>query len=226
MEKKISNAFTYMFKDAQWKYKLLVLTLLSVPSVYQSYLKDIKHVKEPQLILLLLVIITSILMSGYISKCIQNIIYSNAENAPMLPAWEDDFGGYFIIGLKKILAGILILIALIPGTLLIIPLLVFIFLTIALERIFCERFDITSYYAWKKAFNLIKLNPTKYIQIILMYIPLVLALGLITLLFFNTPFILVILPVVATYYALVSAYLKGIVGSESEVKIDDVVIES
>lgn len=223
MEKKISNAFTYMFKDTEWKYKLIVLTLLSVPSVYNSYLKDIKHVKEPQILLLLLVIITSILISGYMSKCIQNIIYSNAE-APSLPAWEDDFWGYLIIGLKKILAGILILIALIPGTLLIIPLLIFIFLSIALERIFCEKFDITAYYAWKKAFNLIKLNPGKYIQIILMYIPLIIALAIIALIFFSTPLILVVLPIVTTYYMLVSAYLKGIVGSEAEVEAQEIII--
>lgn len=224
MEKKISNAFTYMFKDPKWVYKLVVLTLLSVPSFYHSYLKDVKHVKEPQIILLLFVIITSILMSGYVSKCVQNVIYSNPETLPSLPAWEDDFGGYLIIGLKKILASLLIVIALIPGTFLIIPLLAFMILDIALERIFCENFDITAYYAWKKAFNLIKLNPTKYVQIILMYIPLIIILGIVALIFSSTPFVLVVLPIVTTYYTLVSAYLKGIVGSEAEIKAEEIAI--
>lgn len=214
MEKKISNAFTYMFKDSEWKYKMLILVLLTVPSVYQSYLKDIKHIKEPQILLLIAVIFTSILISGYVAKCIQNIIFSNAENNIQLPAWEDNFWGYFVIGIKKILASLLIVIALIPASILIVPLIIFIFISIVLERIFCEEFNMTSYFQWGKAFDLIKQNPRKYIQILLTYIPLVIILGIITLLFFKTPFILVVLPVVTSYYALVSAYLKGIIGSE------------
>ena len=219
MEKSIKNAFTFMFKDPDWIYKLSILALLSVPSSYISYLNHTNSANSANflngafLLLCIVSMVTSLIVSGYFSKCTQNIIFATHEEANLLPAWEDNFGGFVTIGLKKMLGGLLIGLVILPASLLVIPILIFAFISIALERIFCQEFKISSYFAWRKAFNLIKEDGGRYFLILLTYIPLVLILAVIMLIFMKIPAILmVVLPIITAYYMLVSAYLVGSLG--------------
>lgn len=214
MEKKISTAFTYMFKDNDFAYKFIILILLTVPSIYISYLEHVQGIKTPPILLQVLSWVTGIIASGYFAKCTHNIIFSELDETNLLPKWEDDFWGYFGIGFLKGIAYLLITIALIPASILIVPLLIFLFLTLALDRIFCTDFKMGAYFQWKKAYGLVKQNMSKYIKIALMYIPLTVILVLFVLLFAKTAVLYVAVPIVTTYYMLVSAYLVGIVGSE------------
>lgn len=223
MEKSISNAFTYMFKDEDWKYKLGILAMLSFPAMYQSYLADIKGVKEPLLILSILAAITSIIISGFYAKCTQNVIFSESETPNLLPKWEDSFFHYFVIGLKKIVATIIIYIIMIPASILVIPAVIFAILYPALERVFCTEFKVTSYFSWKRATSLRKQNPSLYIKILLL--PFLIILFFVVIMFVITeisPLLFAIIsPLIICYFFLVYAYLVGMIGSEENVVSDE-----
>lgn len=215
MEKQISKAFTFMFQDEDWKYKIILLVLLTFPSSYISYLNSSNQLKTAPIFLVIVSIITSLIISGYFAKCTQNIIFATPDDVNLLPKWEDNFLSFISIGFKKFLGSLLIGIVMLPASLLIIPLLIFAYITIALERVFCEEFKISSYFAWKRAFDLIAQDGGRYFKILLAFIPLALLLVVVMLLFIKLPIILmIVIPAITAYYMLVSAYLIGAIGTE------------
>lgn len=75
----ISNAFKYIFKDNNWKYKFAILALLEFPYWYFAY--TIQFQKDSlgmlnKLALLIFSLITMPFAIGYIAKCTHNIIVS------------------------------------------------------------------------------------------------------------------------------------------------------
>lgn len=238
MEKSFGNAFTYMFKDKDFKKKIGILSIFLFIifaffgyAIYLSILiahnpKDVAlKIKEP-IINLLSPIITIIMffVSGYIFKCTHNVIKSNAEEETiLLPNWQDDFFSYFMIAAKKCGSILGIYTLLIPTILLLgIPFIIFFILILALERIFCEEFKFDSFFKWKEAFQLIKNNIGLYISIILT----LLLFGLInfvlifTMFKFKVHFVLIaiIMTLFNSYIVLVGAYLEGIVGEKKKTK--------
>lgn len=105
----IANAFTFMFKDSDWKYKLMLLLFITIPSSLMAYLSEnFKNVKtdDPQLLIYVAIFfivvtsITTLLFEGYCDKCSQ--IVMNAKNKTtnknLLPHWENNFWGFVKIG--------------------------------------------------------------------------------------------------------------------------------
>ncbi len=126
MEKSISNAFTYMFKDSDWKYKLFVMLMfMSPPYILQGILPQLSTmIKTPAnssigfiialaVVLIVVTIIFFLTLSGYSIKCANNIIYSNEDSSydSLLPKWEDDFGQFLKLGLKYVAAILLLMFA-------------------------------------------------------------------------------------------------------------------
>ncbi|MEI8129510.1 MAG: hypothetical protein WCG95_07845, partial [bacterium] len=85
MEKSIKNAFTYMFKDSDWKYKLFVMLMfMSPPYILQGILPQLSTmIKTPAnssigfiialtVVLIVVTIIFSLTLSGYYIKCANN----------------------------------------------------------------------------------------------------------------------------------------------------------
>lgn len=235
MEKKISNAFTYMFKDEDWKYKISIFTGLSfIPCLLLQIINLIsKHPIIPNPLFLgvfaifsIIILFSSIfLLIGYTSKCIQNIVFSDGAETALLPKWEDNFNNYYSIGAKKISGVILIGLALIPSVLLLgIPFLIFYILLLALDQTFCTKFKVSSYFAWKEAMNLIKANVGQYIIIILLYfIFTVIFNAVFNILFFicgSVPsfgvvsICIILESIIMAYIALMEAFLIGIIGGD------------
>lgn len=117
MEKKISSAFTYIFKDSEWKFKsfiIYMITLLPFGLTYlmQVHLLDQIKVKSAadlgsltSLISILILVyvvsfILNILMYGYENKSIHNIILLNKfpDNPNFMPRWEENFFDFFRVG--------------------------------------------------------------------------------------------------------------------------------
>lgn len=227
MEKKISNAFTYMFKDSDWMFKFAILAGLGFPSIYLSYFAE-QNKLNPTLTQLttlvgiaIITLITSPIICGYLVKCAQNIIFAKSPNPNILPVWEDNFLNYFIIGIKYAIAVLLIGIVIIPGILLIIPFLMYLFLSLALSRVFCTELKISSYFAWKTAMDLIKQDTGKYIRILLTQFVVALIYSLSINLLTKSLIGMIIALFFFTYFVFISAYFIGIIGSEEATVIEE-----
>lgn len=239
MEKSISNAFTFMFKDSDWLYKLGILIMLyAIPGVcFVLSMPDINTLKtslegitglaalQPLLSLFIPSLVLSIILYpfifGYFAKCTHNVIKNNWGDPLALPNWEDDFFSYFLIGIKRCIAMIIIGVVLsFSGFLLFIPALIFGLITVALDKVFCTNFDISAYFKWGKAFKIVSSDTKLYFNVLIVlflvgllmgfvqYIPSVLKLPNLLVVFLSA--------ISSVYFYLVFAYLTGIVGQELE----------
>lgn len=237
MEKSISDAFLYMFKDKDWPKKAGILAF-SFFFIFAIFCKEIsifpmliKHNKEANLMAQTLRIVSpvvaliNVFISGYLSKCTQNVIKNNGQEDILLPNWQDDFFNYFIIGAKRITSKIGIYILLLPTIFLLgIPIIIFEFLCIPLGKIFCSEFKFDSYFKWKEAYKLIKNNVGLYIWILLimLIINILSILLFVVLFYFKIPSGInaIILAIITTYSCFVFAYLVGIVGDNKKLELE------
>lgn len=223
MEKSIKNAFTFMFEDKDWKYKLFVLSALAFPSFYLNYqgenLKQSLAVNAGNifsllwfiLLMLIFIIYCTFLFEGYCCKCTQNIIFSNENTTQndLLPEWENNFWGFSKIGiLFSVGVGLLGLVVAL-ASILIIPIFLYLFAYVALKTLFCIDFKIGAFFAWGKAKELIGLNSNKYWSVILSSFGVYFAFGIIAFIC-SKSLVLVFLGAFAQAYVfLVMAYLRG-----------------
>lgn len=236
MNKTISSAFTYMFNDKDWVYKLFILSMLALPESVIGYMgekiKTLYHNLNSTTISCLIAlgiisIMAYLIFIGYCSKCCHNIINADAVTSRnnLLPKWEDDFGQFLKIGFSynlalaaitgvfALLIGLgfvdksLILIIAIP---LLIFALIFSYYFTALEAIFCTKFELTSFFKLKKAHKLVSNNTGKYILILTLISIVSILSGLIPALFIKSHVALLLAPILQVYTFLVFAYFKGI----------------
>lgn len=234
MEKSILNSFTFMFTDKDWLYKLGIFTMLfAAPGFYLAFtLPNTEALKtmgaQSFLPIFMPVIVLSIIVYpftlGYLAKCTQNVINDSVYEAGYLPNWEDGFFNYFALGIKRILAMLLICLLLIPGSILLcIPWLIYGFITCALDNVFCTNFEIGAYFKWGKAFKIIGANFGLYIQILMVIFFLGLFFALFQLLFsllkLSSLLVLVLQSLGTVYTSLVAAYLTGLIGENEEDQI-------
>jgi hypothetical protein len=231
MEKIIGSAYSYMFKDSDWKYKLLVFLLLAVPSGIAMYIQmnpakltaftTSLGLDTQNLFLLLTMLIVVVIaggtFTGYSLSIARNVALSNHSQADVLPKWEENFWGFFVFAF---LSGVAIFIAelvLIIPFLLIIPALVFYFILPALMYIFCTEKKVTSFLAWKTAFKIVGENVGRYFAILLLILvnSILSAVLCIVLSFAIKDFSLILLPFVLAYTNLVNFYLFGIVSNRA-----------
>lgn len=235
MEKKISNAFTYMFNDKDWILKFGLIVLLYMPTTYLSYINDIKKTELSafySLILFIVSLISIALYIGYLSKFTNMVINFQSDSEMKLPDWKNNFKNYFILGLKRGIALFLLGLVFLPLVFVttlftkIFPLFIILFLVFvglcitslfiftALDNIFCTNFSLTSYFQWSKAFNIINTNMGLYLS--------VLGLGILLTLFslifehIKLPVIIhtLISSIYIAYSGLVYAYLTGIISKD------------
>lgn len=241
MEKSIKNAFTFMFKDKNLNYKVLIIFLLCIPSFYSSYFLFLNKINISSNIKFLLVLslvigyLFKVMIYGYFTKFIHNVITSKNDDIIALPEWKGNISNYLFLGIKKIFSLFLVLTVLWLSTTIlgiisniifhtIIPafislyilLLAFVFLYTALDNIFCTDFKISSFFAWKTAKNIIFTNIKIYFQVFLIAItPLVLMQ-----IFGSTKSLifvyLIVLPIISIYLNIVYAYLVGIINQNKE----------
>lgn len=231
MEKSISSAFTYMFKDEDWKYKLLILVLLSIPSafysLFQLYPEAAKNIFfSPDLssgiffTASVVMLIAALFSKGYCLKCIQTISKSNFDEQPeLLPRWENNFSEYFKLALLFFVAMIISGVVLLIPFIFVIPALVFYFLMPALYSIFCQDFKVTSFLAWRKAFAIVKQDSGLYLKVIFTYLGIAVVLVIATILckFISKQIVMVVLPILIAYTELVYAFLYGLIGQNAEI---------
>lgn len=224
MEKSIQNAFTYMFKDNEWTYKLFILMMLYLPGAYYSSITtglNVEAIKSninfnAVIIGIVVSAISVTISTGYLAKCTHNIIKNEGE-AFRMPCWEDDFFSYFFIGIKKGFAIFITSLLLLPTIILLaIPLLIFSFIFLALDNIFCVDFKLDAYFAWKKAFSIIVSNNKLYYIILFLGFILSLVPSVFYLIKLPTIIFSLLFAACMTYTALVYAYLIGIVNRDGE----------
>jgi hypothetical protein len=226
MEKSISKAFTFMFKDSDWKYKLFVLAALAFPGMFLGYQSEtlkttIKGMAATSdnlfsiavfyLLILIFIIACTFIFEGYCCKCTQKIIYANGQTSEndVLPKWEDEFWEYSKIGVSFSIGVGFLGLAVALGSILIIPLLFYIVGYVALKTLFCVDFKMGSFFAWKKALRLMNSNFSHYFSVILCSLGIYIAFGLVAYLC-STSLVLVFLGAFAQAYVyLVLAYLRG-----------------
>jgi len=219
MEKSKAKAFTFMFEDSDWKYKLFILTSLAFPTSFLAYQSDnlkqifkvgIENAFLPVGFLLLLLILTvasTFLFEGYCCKCTQKVIYSNERN--LLPQWENEFWEYSKIGVGFSIGVSLIGFVVLLGTVLIIPVLFYIVGYIALKTLYCVDFKMSAFFAWKKALQLIKHNFGNYISVIFYSVGVYLVFGLASYLCSKSFALVFVGAFIQAYLYLVLAYLRG-----------------
>lgn len=223
MEKNVKTAFTYFLSDPEWKYKFTILSMLYFPSAFFFYVcnpkvSSILHYPSSLVIMLLIAMFalfaaTSFFAFGYGAKCIQNVIFADENTTDILPKWEDNSLTFLNIAFKKSMAILFIGLALIPGIILLaIPILIFNLIYLALDNIFSRNFDMKSYFAWKKAFAIIKSDFGQYVQVFFISIAMSIASSILTNLSSSIPILVVIIPIYFAYMLLVNAYLIGILG--------------
>lgn len=222
MNKSVLNAFSYMFKESDWKFKILILFGLNVPAIMlQGILMSGSELitiltSSAGLIVLLLIItlFTTGSAFGYGYKTMQNL--SN-NTGSILPEWEDNFFQYLkYFGLFAVAMLLFSLVMIIPS-LLIIPAIIAGFITPALIAIFVKDFNATSMLAWKKAFALIKQDSGLYIKVFIMYIGLIILSNVFSMIFMflvkSSLYLAVLLySLVVAYCQLINAYIIGILG--------------
>lgn len=226
MDKSIGNAFTYMFKDADWKYKLFILAALAFPGAFMSYQSDSMKASMATmqgapdrylsyflflLLMLVFVVICTFIFEGYCCKCTNKIIYSDNEVSPgdLLPAWENEFWQYSKIGIAFSIGVGLLGLAVLLGSILIVPILFYMVGYVALKTLFCVDFKIMTFFAWKKAWKLMSSNPSQYFSVIFLSLAVYLVFGIVAF-FCSKSYILSFVTAFAQAYVfLVLAYLRG-----------------
>lgn len=237
MEKSIGNAFTFMFKDGDWVYKFgIFIALFALPTVYLSSnvpdAASLKAMDTSALINLLipafvLAIVVSPLTFGYLTKLTHNVIKNNEIDPIRLPNWEDDFFGFFILGLKRCFAVTIFLLLFLPPSFLTfgIPILFFGLIIVALDNIFCTNFELSSYFKWGKAFKIMGSDYSLYTKILMVVFVVGVLIGITTYLFstLKLPGILdaFIKAALSAYSSLVAAYLTGIIAENEEDQISE-----
>lgn len=126
MEKTFENSFTYMFKDSNWKYKLLLLSLFSIPASIITYLgKDSAPLKvsdittQPILVILVVAValfialFSAFIFEGYCDKCAQSAINKTETTTTddLLPTWKGEVWNFTKIGFSYSVAICLVLAA-------------------------------------------------------------------------------------------------------------------
>lgn len=200
MNKSIKNAFTYMFKDEKWFFKVSLIAIIFILIwavfcfILSQFLMLIKTVgpngqpqfNQPEFIFLnnvlqifgAFVMIIIFYVIGYWAKCTYNIIHNNGADTISLPSFKDGFLNTYIIGAKLTLSAAALMYLFYPAILLfVVPFFVIIFLfgiilVNALKRVFCEEFKFEAFFAWKEGFALIKNNVSLYVSIVLTQIAL------------------------------------------------------
>lgn len=223
MEKKISKAFTFMFKDSDWIYKLFILSALAFPSFYLAFegenLKQYltKSIEDPYqlagffILLLVLTTICTFFFEGYCCKC-TNIIMNAGKSSnekDLLPKWEEDFLGYFRIGFNFSVGVSFIGLAVAIGSILIVPLLFFGVAYIALKTLFCVDFKIKSFFAWRTASDLMRKNLGHYLLVVFCSLLIYVAFGAISYLCSKKFDLVFVGAFVQAYIYLALAYLRG-----------------
>ena len=226
MEKSIKDAFTFMFKDSDWKYKLFVLSALAFPTAFLSFqgenLKSqmtalTKNVENfiPILWVLILILIfvvaCTFLFEGYCCKCTHNVIYKNKQSpkSDLLPKWENEFWEYSKIGVNFSIGVSFLGLAVVLGSLLIVPILFYIVGYIALKTLFCVDFKMSAFFAWGKAIKLMKSNPSHYLVVMLCSFALYAVFGLVAYVCSKSLPLVFVASFVQAYIYLVIAYLRG-----------------
>ncbi len=234
MTKAISNAFTFMKQDSDWVFKLSILALFLLPTSYIQFSmvhsgiglhptnigfeQFLKSFLENSTLSVLIESITYPFVWGYLSVCTHNVI-NNTDKGSFLPRWEDGFFNYYNIGIKYSVAILIFgLAVIVPGVLTIgILFLAFAFIYPALNNIFCQDYEITSFLFWKKAYSNGKESsiywPILGISIVIGILLQVLNsfIGI-----FKLPIIVeaTLFTVVNTYLLLILAYIYGLVGQK------------
>lgn len=227
MDKSILSAFTFMFKDKDWLYKLFILLMLYLPSAYYSHLASgvkPEMMKQGQInyadlaLCVILTIFTCAISTGYLAKCTHLIIKNDGEKAFKMPDWEDDFWSYLFIGFKKGFAIFATSLLLSPTIVLFaIPVLIFSFIFLALDNVFCIDFKFNSYLDWKQAFSIITSNNKLYYNILFLSFVFSFIPGLFSLLKLPTILFSALFAGCMSYCALVYAYFVGILSRDMEV---------
>lgn len=231
MQKSISNAFTFMFKEEGWKFKLGVLVGLLVPYMYVSVGFQAKDITENIVIFCTLLIIglsTFLACSGYVAKLIQNLIF-NKSTPSFLPEWEDNFLQYPKIATAKAFGTFLIGLVLVPSIILLaIPILIYAYINLAVENIFCTEFNFKAYFSWKKAIELIKENPAEYFKLFITFLAIAILNNLILVLIqhltLDPSYVtlgVLVSSVTTAYSMLVIGYLVGLVSQQREARVEE-----
>lgn len=251
MEKSFKNAFTYMFEDKDWLFKLSILVLLqfilsyitfgmtnsftgiSAQNIATQAPNMLKTILQVAIIYLIISVVTCPFIVGYTSVCTHNVI-NNTGKGSFLPNWEDGFFNYYSIGTKYYVGlSLLILVMFIPVVFTLgLLLLVFSFLIPALINIFCQKYETSAFFSFKKALNCVKKNKGLYFKIICACIVFSIICQCIMPFFklLNLPVFLeaIILSIITTYSAVVFAYMVGLIGKteQEESSLDEFNIQS
>lgn len=248
MEKKISNAFTYLFKDPEWKFKSFIIYMISIVPLglmyfTQTYMKTHMTAKTTQelssisvvigvlMFTQILSLVLSILMSGYENKSLHNLIYQeeSSENPIFLASWEENIGELLRIGLFYFFAILLFLLSmfLLMGIGLlfskIIPIvsaifiiisaiimLIFSFYVPALQAIFATKYELNSFFRFKKAQKVVGYGTGNYLKILFIMFLASIVTSIVVTLLKSSIFLFIIAPFLTTYTFFVYIYLKGI----------------
>ena len=234
MEKSISKAFTYMFKDNDWQYKIFILLLLTTPLSVMGFFQVLMfpNGKMPDgaaityfIVLIIISVLFSFISLGYYAKCANNIIYSNEKstNSDLLPKWENDFAQFPKLGLKFFLAGIfpyiaiclvlgvfILLIPILGSIIALIMILIYSYFATALAAIFYSDYNIYSFFKLKEGRKLVSYDEKKYLQILFLMFILSLLYGIVPALFVKPFLIVLVMPIIQVYGFLVSIYLSAI----------------
>lgn len=235
MEKSFKNSFTYMLEDRDCLFKLSILIMFQFALSYITFSvmnafsgvsgqnaaaqipSLIKTIGEVGIIYLIISVITCPFIMGYMSVCTHNVI-NYRSGGSFLPNWEDGFFNYYSIGTKYYIGlSIAMLVMLIPGMLTFgVLLLVYSFLTPAFMNIFCQNYETSAFFSWKKAFNCFTKNKGLYFKIIGACIVFSILCQAIMPFFklLNLPIFLeaIIFSIITTYSAVVFAYMIGLIG--------------
>jgi len=207
MEKTIFKAFTFMFKEQDWKSKFFILALLSFPNYLAVYLagkfSGLRIDNVPILlcfaiILSVIVVVTLLFIEGYCNKCSQKVINMAENTEGLLPQWKNNFWCFFKIGFSFYVA-IFIALAAVMGVVffaatassvakLIWPVIILCVLTlliiflyafcyVALRANFCTNFKVSSMFAFKKAKKIIFYDFFHYLSVAIIILSLSIALG-------------------------------------------------
>lgn len=158
----MKNPVTYMFQDNDFLAKGgLLFSLTAVSIILQLAGKSLG------VLAVILNIIIGLIVYGYFYSVINSVIENDGEDDIVLPKF--DFAGDFFKGLKASAATFVVsfIIGLISAFTLYIPMIIFLFLLPAIMWIFAEQNTFGSFFAWGRAFEIIKENFIKYIGYII-----------------------------------------------------------
>lgn len=220
MEYSLSNAYTYIFKSKGWLWKVFILTLLNVPTVYlisQYEMKKLSYYSPDFYFLCFLVMATMTIGLGYCARCTQNLMFLDHNNPNILPKWSGFFDDYLIVGLKKTWYYFIVGFCMWPKMFsLKNVLLPESGIDLALEGLFCEKFEYKKCPDLESMLEMMRENKGFYYK--LSFTQFGVALLFIFIVFISSSFnlgfqsVLYLAPLMISYYLLVSAYCAGISG--------------